>query len=93
MKQMIDKIIKEELSKKNRLNEGRKFISPRDIIVGEFYNAVDSSDDDPETAPSEKVKILLKKKDQSGEYNVSVKLPDGTIDKWYLSKFDTVFFK
>lgn len=64
-------------------------ISISSIIVGRDYFATDS-----ETSKTfEKVKVLSKKKDESGEYEITVQYhEDGKQDKWYLSKDDDVFY-
>lgn len=67
----------------------RNYISVRHILPPSEYYAVD-----PDTNKSQLVKItsIVRDKNTEDEYNVSVKLPDGSSENWYINSKDNVFF-
>ena len=82
----MGKYSKESTEKKEEV----KKLSPKSIWSGDSYMAHDAGD--PNAKP-EKVKIISRKRDEGGYFNIEVEYEDGKRDKWYLSDEDFIFEK
>lgn len=67
-----------------------KKLSPKSIYPGDSYMAYEAGNPD---AKPEKVKIITRKRDKSGYFDIEVEYENGEKDKWYLSDEDFIFEK
>jgi hypothetical protein len=67
-----------------------KKLSPKSIYPGDSYMVYDAGNPD---AKPEKVKIISRKRDEGGYFDVEVEYENGEKDKWYLSDEDFIFEK
>jgi hypothetical protein len=84
--------LSQKYSKKEESTDKKeaKKLSPKSIYPGDSYMVYDAGNPD---AKPEKVKIISRKRDEGGYFDVEVEYENGEKDKWYLSDEDFIFEK